>query len=267
MKIIKLLLCLLLTVAALALLLYEYNTQGNLASTSIVKAGAIILGAILAVLRPTKRTVINKKALYEKAYAEYIQNVFYEEPRLEKRFYSAVEDYNQNKPSAALRKLEKLRPQCQRTADLRAVTIFTALCLDEMQLYSEAIIQYDAALHIRSNSTLYSNKGLCLQRIGQYQAAKASYLLAIQVDPKNAYAHNNLASLYFRQGLYADSLAAAQEAIAIDEKMPQANSTAAMCSYLLGNCADYERYYRQAVANGYDGQKIKAVLRALNPDI
>ena len=103
--------------------------------------------------------------------------------------------------------------------------------------------------------------------MGNAEASEAAYLNAIKVDEKNAFAWNNLAGLYFRRSEYDQALEYSEQAIALDAKMPQALSAAAVCSGLLGKQEEYERYYRQAVSAGYDGQKIKNTIRSLDPTL
>lgn len=253
---------------AAGLLIYQGLIQKNLESGNLVKGIMIIAAAMIGMVRPRRSTAVsNKKVAYGKAYAEHIQNAFEDEPKLEKKFYNAVHDYNRDRPAAAIAKLEKIRPNCQRSSDLRAVTVFMALCLDDMGLYEQAIRQYDAALRVRPNSSLYSNMGLCYQRLGQPEQAKACYENAISQDPGNAYAHNNLATYHFRQGDYPEALRCAKDAIAANARMPQALGCAAVCSALLGDEEEYKSYYRQAVSAGYDGSKIKETIQSLNSEI
>lgn len=268
MKALKYILYGLVIAAAAGLLAYQGLVEKNLDSSNITRCLLIIAAAIIGMLKPNKqrRIVSNKKAAYQKAYSQHIQNAFEDDPKLEAKFYNAIHDYNRNKPAAAIAKLEKLRKECQRSADLRAVAVFTALCYDDMGLYDKSIPQYEAALGIRSNSSLYSNMGLAYYRLGDEAAAEKAYNDAIRVDPQNAFAHNNLATLWFRRGDYAQSLRWAEAAIAINSGMPQALSTAAICCAMLKDQEGYEKYYRQAVANGYDGKKIKDFLARMDPN-
>ena len=250
------------------LLVYYGLVVKTLEPGNLIKGLLIIAAALIGMLRPRRsRSVISKKAAYQKAYAEYIQNAFSNDRKLERKLYKAIHDYNRERPSAAIARLEKLRPQCHQTSDLRAVTVFLALCLDDMGLYKKAIEQYDAAIQMHPSSTLYSNMGLCHQRLGQPDAAMTCYQNAILQDSSNAVAHNNLASCYFRQGDYAEALRCSKDAIAIDAKMHQALSCAAVCCALLGEETEYKKYYRQAVAAGYDGNTIKRTITNLNPDL
>lgn len=268
MKALRFILPGLLILAVIGLLIYQGFVEKSLETSDLTKGIIIILGAVGTMFKkPRQRPVSNKKALYRKAYPEFIQEPFSEEPKLEKRFYDAVHDYNRNKPAAAIAKLEKLRGECQRTADLRAVTVFTALCLDDMGRYEEALAKYEAARRIRDCSTLASNMGLCAYRLGNFNQAQDYYEEAIQLDKNNAYAYNNLATLYCAVGDYESALGAAEDAIACNEKLPQALSTAAICAKLIGDDEEYTAYYRRAVAAGYDGDKIKRVIKKLDANI
>ena len=268
MKALRYILPILLILAVIGLLGYQQFVENSLETSDLTRGAIIILGAVGTMFKkPKQRPVANKKALYQKAYPEFIQEPFADEPRLEKRFYDAIHDYNRDKPSSAYAKLEKLRRECRNTAEIRAVTVFTALSLDDMGRYQESLALYDAARRIRDSSTLASNMGLCCNRLGQFDRAAELYEEAIRLDSKNAYAYNNLSALFFAQGEYENSLDAAKDALECNEKLPQALSTAAICSKLLGYDEDYDRYYRRAVAAGYDGDKIKRVIQHLDSSI
>lgn len=268
MKALRFILPGLVILAASGLLIYQGVVEKNLETTNLTRGILIILGSIGTMFKkPKQRPVANKKALYQKAYPEFIQEPFAEEPKLEARFYDAVHDYNRNKSASAIAKLEKLRGECQRTADLRAVTVFTALCLDDIGRYEEALSKYEAARKIKDCTTLASNMGLCAYRLGNFQQAQDYYEEAIRLDNTNAYAYNNLSTLYFAVGDYESALEAARDAISCNEKMPQALSTAAICAKLLDDEESYASYYRRAVAAGYDGEKIKHVIRRMNSDL
>lgn len=266
MKALKYILYSLVILGAGALLAYQGLVEKNLETSDIIKAGLIIAGAVIGMVKPTKNKIVNKKAVYQKAYSEHIQGAFEGDERLEKDFYNAIHDYNNNKLSAALGKLEKLRKECHRSADIRAVTVFTGLCLDDMGLYEQAITSYEAAIALHPNSSLYSNMGLCYQRLGNAEASEKCYRQAISADPKNAYAYNNLSTLFFRQADYAQSLEFAKKAIELDNNFLQALGCAAICCGLLGDEEGYQNYYRRAVANGYDGRQIKATLERMKEE-
>lgn len=254
--------------AACGILAYQGLVSKTLDSSDITKCVLIIAGALISMLRPARRRKpSNRKVTYQKAYGEFIQNAFSDDPKLEKKLYDAIDDYNANKPAAAISKLEKLRKECQRTSDLYAVTAFLGLCCDDMKQYEEAAAYYEAASRMRPNSTMLSNRGLCLQRLGNYEEAEKAYHAAVQLDPKNEYPLNNLSALCFSLGEYEEALGYAKDALAINAKMPQALSTAAVCCALLEYEEDYSEYYRRAVAAGYSGNKIKETIKMLDPSL
>ena len=268
MKALRFILPGLVILAAIALIVYQGYVEKNLETGNLIRCVIIILGAVGTMFKkPRKAPVTSKKTLYRKAYPEFIQEPFAEEPRLEKKFFDAVHDYNRGNPAAGVVKLEQLRSRCQRSCDLRAVTVFTALCLDDMQRYEEAMKHYESARRIRDCSTLASNMGLCAYRLGNFRQAQDCYEEALQLDNNNAYAYNNLSTLYFAVGDYESALEAAKDAVSCNEKMPQALSMAAICSKLIGDDEEYHVYYRRAVASGYDGDKIKNVIRKLDAEI
>ena len=268
MKALKYILYGLVIAAAAGLLVYQGFVTKDLTTGNLTKAILIIAAAIAGMFRPQKRKkVSNKKALYQKAYGEYIQNAFYDDPKLEKRFYDAVDDYNFDRCAAAIEKLNKLRKECQRTADLHAVTVFTALCCEDMQLHDEAAAHYEAAVRIRDNSSLHSNRAMCLLRAGKPEEAEAALQQAVRLDPKNDSAWNNWAVLCFCQGDYRQALVYYEKAMEIDSRLPQSLGGAAVCCALLGEQAQYESYYRRAVAAGYSGEKIKNTVKAMDPSL
>ena len=268
MKALKYILYGLVIAAAAGLLIYQGFITKDLTTGNLTRGILIIAAAAVGMFRPRKRKkVSNKKALYQKAYSEFIQNAFYDEPKLEKRFYDAVDDYNFDRYAAGVDKLSKLRKECQRTADIYAVTVFTALCCEGMDLHAEAAAHYEAAAHIRDNSTLHSNRAMCLLRCGRPEEAEAALQQAVRSDPRNASAWNNLGVLHFRLGDYPKALAYYEESIAIDPQMSQSLGAAAVCCAILGDQAQYEVYYRQAVAAGYSGEKIKHTVKVLDPSL
>ena len=268
MKALRYILFSLLIVAALGLLAYYIFIEKDLSPNHIIKCVLLICSAIVSMAKTRGRsTPANKKAVYQKAYGKFIQNAFKDEPKLEKMLLSSIDDYNRNKASAALRKLGKLRKECQRTDDIYAVTVFTALCYEDIGAWDDALAQYDAAVKMRNDTTLHSNLAYCLQNLGRFEEAEESYQRAIAVDPKNSIAMNNLAGLRFRQGDYEGALDYAEDALEVNARLPQALGLAAICCALQGYEEEYADYYRRAVAAGYDGNKIKATIKKLDPSL
>ena len=111
MKALRYILYSLVILGAGALLAYQYFVEQNLETGNIIKCGLIIAAAILGMVRPRKSRIVNKKLVYQKAYSEFVEGAFQNDPKLERVFYNAVHDYNRNKFSGAIAKLEKLRKE------------------------------------------------------------------------------------------------------------------------------------------------------------
>jgi tetratricopeptide (TPR) repeat protein len=260
----------LLFLALTGFMVYDIFYVGNFESRNIMRYLILVAGFVASIIKLSlapQRKVLQKKQTYQKAYEEFIRTAFANDPKLENQLYQAIHDYNQDKPANAIKKLEKLRKECHNSDDLYAVTCFTALCLDDLHNFAGAAQQYRAALNLRQNSTLSSNLGLCLDRMGNQAEAIEAYQNASRIDPKNAYPLNNLAQLYIRQGEYETAIHYAQEAITLNSKMYQSYSAMAISYAMLGDREAYEKYFRMAVANGSDGKKIKAFLEAMDASV
>ena len=266
MKTLRYLLYALVILGAGGLLAYEALIEKNLDSANVIKCGLIIAAAVLGMVKAPKSRIVNKKAVYQKAYNEFIQGAFQEEPKLERQFYNAIHDYNQDKYSHAIAKLEKLRKECHRSKEICAVSIFMGLCWDDMGMYPHAAQYYADALRMRPNASIASNLGLCYQRMGKTEEAEDCYRQSIAMDSQYAIGYNNLSVLYFRKADYREALDLARQAIAIDNNFAQALSTAALCCGLLGDREGYDQYYHLAVSNGYDGQRIIATLNRMRAE-
>ncbi len=260
----------LLFLAVTGFLVYDIFIAGNFNTKNLVKYLIIVIGFVASIVKLTikpRRQVLRKKQTYQNAYSAFIRSAFSNDPKLETRLYQAIDDYNQSKPADAIKKLEKLRKECCNTDDVYAVTCFTALCYDDLGVFSTAAEHYQAALNLRPNSTLASNLGICRDRLGDQEGAIEAYQYASQLDPQNAYPYNNLAQLHLREGEYEGAIEYAQKAIALNSKMYQAYNALAISHAMLGNTAEYEKYYRQAVANGSDGKKIKAFIESMDASL
>lgn len=267
MKKLPLILYIILALVVIGILIWDFAVDNLIERNTQAKAIVVLVGLVISIVnlsRRSTRKVSNKKALYSNAYAEYIENVFPEDKKLQKQFFDAVDDYNHGKPAAGVAKLEKLRPSCVRRSDIYAVTVFLALCLDDMKVYDKAAQQYRAALSIKPDSGLASNLGLVLDRAGKEAEAAAAYEQAIRLDSGNASAWNNLAQQHMRNGRYEDALDAAGNAARLNPKLAPAHNVLAICSYMLGDMEAYEQHYRRAVSNGSNGERIKAYIASLD---
>lgn len=259
-----------LIIAVIALCAYQVFFQKDLDTGSLVRFGIIFIGIIASMVKHLsggKQRIINKKETYKAAYPELIGNAFSDEPKLEKRLYAAIHDFNQRQYRSALKKLSALRKECHRAANYYTVAAFTALCYDDLGQYREAIEQYSYALQIRENTTLASNLGICYERTGNKTSAIEAYERAIRADGKNPYPYNNLAQFYIRELEFEKALSYAQTAVELNNRMVQALKAMAICYAMLGNYEQYEKHFRQAVACGANAKNLKAYIENLKEEI
>jgi tetratricopeptide (TPR) repeat protein len=66
------------------------------------------------------------------------------------------------------------------------------------------------------NATFWINRGYALKRLGQSLAAETSYRKALALQPRNAYALNDLGMLYFDTGRFAEAAQLLEQAVAAD---------------------------------------------------
>ena len=182
---------------------------------------------------------------------------------MEAKLYKALDDYNRDRYSAALKKLEQLRLESPRGADRFAVLVFTGLCYDDMGQYQEAIRYYTSALQIRENSIAASNMGLCHTNLGNNSAALECYERAIRSDASSPNPYNNIAQLYIRMGEYEKALPYARKAADLNGNFRQALNALAICHAVLGNQEESDTCFRRAVACGTDGKELRAYINNL----
>ena len=90
--------------------------------------------------------------------------------------------------------------------------------LHDARRWDEAIGYYRAASGVASStSAVYNNLGIALQENGRVDEAIAEYQKAVELDPKNVYAHNNLANARDK-GREDEAIAEYQKAIQLDPK-------------------------------------------------
>lgn len=264
MKKAALILYTLLILAALGLLGYQFFIQndrdpGNYLKPALVLIGiGVSIGKVLSGKGKTRRT-----RNYRQVYGHIIGTAFSDDRKLEKKFYKALNDFNKGKYTESLKKLDALRMNCSGSADRFPILVFSALCQSRTGNYEEAIRLYTNALQIREHSTVASNMGNCYLELGKIRDAAECFQRALRSDSSNPNAYNNLAQLYIQAGEFEQALPYAQQAVEINGTFPEALSAVAICHAMLGNEAEYERFFRRAVSCGYDGNTLRRYIQIL----
>ena len=256
-KLYVLLLSVLLILLALLFLLDPPDSPRTLSKAAYVAIGlAVGLGRVLFTQRQQKNET---EARYRHSYQEFIEGAFADERAQEQKLFQAIRAYNDSQYDAALKTLSALREKCRNDRDRYAVTVFEALCRYDMQQYEEALEKYLEALRLRPSCTLFSNLGLCYQRMGNLRRAEEYYRQAIELDSEKPTPHINLAFLCFRMGRGKEGREHAQRALDIAPLEPKALKAMTLCCYLDGDMEAYQDYYARAVANGVDGKELSSL--------
>ena len=144
----KRLLYILLCVAALGILSFLFITETPEDMRTLGKFAVVTAGIVLSLGRTLmrgSRGAAERETFYRESYKKLIDGAFTEDRKAEKRFFSALDDYNREKPAKALEKLGKLRKSCSGRREIFAISAFEALCLDSMQCYEAALEKYGEA--------------------------------------------------------------------------------------------------------------------------
>ena len=199
-------------------------------------------------------------------YASILGDAFSDVSRRQKCFFEALSLWYLEKSEQALKKFERVEQWCSTNQEHFAVLFFKAKCYSDMKCVVAAISEYKKALTFTPHSTAYSNLGLCYLNQGDFEQAIVNYQNAINADPQNPYPYNNLAQLYVQRGEYEIALECAEKAISLKYNIYQAWSAKAVCFAMMGNEEAFKKAYRQAVAFGSKGEKIRDFISSLKND-
>lgn len=263
-----LLYCLYTIVAAAAVVLpvRELWLTGAVDSGSLIRSGALLLVAVLGILRTRRaqlRRDVKNRERYAREYAAYIDSIFPEKEENVTLFYRAVDDYVRKNYAGGLKKLEKLRPRCENDRERYAVSVFSGFCLHNLEKYEPALEQYRSALAICQDSTVASNMGVCYEKLGLTDFAMRYYRIAVISNPDNPLPNNNLAQLCVAGGDYAQGMVYATHALSVKPDMLPSLTAMAVCSHMLGRQEDYEAYLQKISAAGGNPEKVKAYIQTL----
>lgn len=250
----------LLIAAALGLYGYGVLVNGDAPGDNLLRTIVIALSGVSVIGKTFPRR--KPLSVYAAQYPKELGAAFQDEPRLRTKLLEAVRLYNEEKNPQALRVLNGLQEHCRERDDYYAVGIFTALTQTDMGLQKAAVETYEGMIARQAvSSQLYSNLGSCLSSLGEYDKACNALKKAIELNPQNPLAHNNLANLYFKHEDYAQAKASAEEALRINAATYQASTLLAILHAIEGNEAETERYYDMAVSAGQNPEALMGSIR------
>lgn len=205
----------LLMLAVIGLLVYEFVSGGVLQGRSIARAVIILAGLVLTLVRLLSGTGGGKNIKsYDVMFREHIRDAFDEPDRKKekKELLLAIDLWQNDHNREAIKKLVSLRNACRKPNDHVAVLLFMGLVFSDGGANEPAIDCYFELLkYDDSRSTAWSNLGLLLKEEGKHRDAVNCYLNAVKYDPNNAFAWNNLAQAYLQVGEWQETIAPARK--------------------------------------------------------
>ncbi len=115
-------------VAAVGASIYEFYRKGSLDQSNLTRTVLIVAGVLLGMFKNLNRSrvsVFKKQELYEKTYGAHIGNAFSNMPKEKKMFFRSLDDFNGDKYTSAIKKLESLNESCRALAEQRAIAFFS----------------------------------------------------------------------------------------------------------------------------------------------
>lgn len=266
-KLITILLILLL-IAIVGLFVWEFKAEGSVAPGLILRTVAlvaIVLSALSRVNRGSPRG--NRVRQYTELYRDKLRSAFTADGKKWQytQLLLAVDRYNTDRHTAAIRILDGLREHCETTDDHCAVLLFTALSYSELgQTESAMQAYYELLRHDNTRSYAWSNLGMLYKRDGKHKDALGCFANAVKHDDRNPYAYNNIASTCFALGDYAAAIEHADRALSLKPDLYQASNTLCLCYAVLGDRAQCEAYFARSVANGADAKGLREAVESVS---
>jgi hypothetical protein len=157
--------------------------------------------------------------------------------------------------------------------DIGAIALASHILIDSGRLgLANALLKLAVKINPES-SVLWSNLGLTFQEGSDLAEGEAAFIKAINRDPRNAFALNNLAQLYVNTAQPQKAINCATKAIELDPSLPEARYNLGLANLQLGNWKEgwdgYEynlgahRHRRERVYGKvprWDGTKGKTVI-------
>jgi len=261
-RIITVIAVVLLNFAMAILLVDEYEKTDKIDTVSIVRTVAIFGGTVVALMKLFYNPgVTRSQQFYRERYKQYAENAFLDDKSKSKKFFSALDAYNNNKFEKALKMLKGLLPKTDSLTDRFAVLSFMGLVCHDWGMYDRAIEYYDKAISLKPSSELSSNKGICYDKRGNVEMAIESYKEAIAIDPNNATAYSNVSQLAMSEGEFKTALIYAVKARELDKNLKPPKTAVAICFYALDMKEDYEEYMKSGILNAEERRRVVGYLK------
>lgn len=232
-------------------------------SPSTLVIVVVIVVALLLLMKPKAKGPKPASNLEEKVRGEFAKDAFAEDSQLGAMFQTAIKDYSNSMPKAALAKLTKLASRCTGEKEIYAVSMATAQCQLILGKPLPAVREYTRALGLHPTAEVALELGSCHQRLGNLDKARDTYEFALDLDPDNLEARSRIATTYVADHDFETALEQARMVLDRDENYASALATAAISSALLNDSLMGKHYTKLAVENGYSQKKIEETIATL----
>ncbi len=129
------------------------------------------------------------------------------------------------------------------------------LAYENLNQYSEAIAEYDKAI---SKDPSYANawyrKGVTLEKMGRYDAAKEAYLVLLAVDPQFS-ATEESSNLTYLRGNYTGNLTGSEGIYGISLADPAGLSGIILLLFIIGGVVLYLNYHKKKALSGIGSEQ------------
>ena len=255
--------------AAVGASIYEFYRKGSLDQSNLTRTILILAGALLGMVKNLNRNKVSfakKQELYEKTYASHIGNAFSNMPKEKKVLFRSLDDFNDDKYTSAIKKLEGLNESCRALSEQRAIAFFLGLNYDRMGEYDRAIPHYERCLSLGGDAAAANNLASCYGELGDLDRQWENLLRAVRIDPNYATGHNNIGQFLVKLGEYEDAIEPLLEAYRLDCQLGSALSGLAICYAMTDQRELYEKAIHRMVGVGKDPTNTKNFIRHLNPE-
>lgn len=220
---------------------------------------AVYLIAILQTNQKQKKATAHANA---NRFPEIIRDAFSDDQQHYKQMMKAVDYFNRDKLSGALKILNKLIPLCATTNEYVAVMSMIGLCwrddynYEEMKNAFENVLKRDA-----TNNIAWSNLALAYLEMDQYQPTIDACKQAVRYDAQDAVSYSNMAVAYMHLGQAEQALENALKSIELDRTQVEAMACASVAYKMLKDSQHAEQYYKMYLINGgEDVEELQEIL-------
>ena len=258
-----------LMIISLVLFLIETALNGwRIHLRHIAETCFLLVGLVFSIVKWIRRHGNNTpRERYAAIYKDAIGNAFlrYGQGNCRNRLLKAIERFEENEYTDAIKILEPLERKCNTVDDHCAVLLFLASSYASEGMTEDAVSAYVRLLkYAPKHSTAWLNLGNLYRRLGEREEAVRCYKNAVTGDESNAHAWSSLGQEQLVRGAWEKAVTFAEKALSLKADLYQAESTLAIAYFATGDRERSKLYYDRAVLHGTDRDTLTSILSALS---